>query len=105
MYADVNTVKKDTNEVREGIGDIYDAILSLALAYDDKTINGELKENNIPLPTIPSTVEITDPLNNLLAWLYFMYGLEGRTPLGVRIDQIGPSGGDTMTAWYIVKYK
>jgi hypothetical protein len=44
----------------------YDTLLQIATDDADDTINNELIEKNVPIPTIPDDIDPKDPLNTLI---------------------------------------
>lgn len=66
-YADSTIVETLTNKlIPSNDRSKYDALLSIAVDYSDNKIKNELIKNNVPIPTIPETIDPQDPANTLI---------------------------------------
>lgn len=66
-YTDENVVRSLTSTlVANNEPSKYEALLLIAIDDTEDTINNELITNNVPIPTIPNTIEPDDPLNTLI---------------------------------------
>jgi hypothetical protein len=66
-YADSSIVRALTTQlVPNNDPSKYEALLLIAIDDADDTINNELIQNNVPIPTIPDDIDSEDPLNTLI---------------------------------------